>query len=262
MMSHTNYLFVLSLNSFPFLGSLSFFSIIMGVFLRFKLDFLVFFFSLFSCFMVGLMWWFCYSLESFEDGRFSLNLEEGLKFSFILFISSEIFFFFSFFWSYFHFFLSPLMELNFNWPPFSVLIFDFLEIPFLNTLLLLRSGVSITASHFFFIKGHFSLSFFYLFITFFLGLIFRYFQFVEYNNSFFSYNDSCFGSCFYTLTGFHGLHVIIGRAYLIFVFLRSYDFFSFVNYNILSFELARWYWHFVDVVWIFLYFFVYVFRCV
>lgn len=262
MIRHSNYLFVLCLNSFPLLSSLSFFSVVIGIFFILKLEFLVFFLSLLSSILVGLMWWACYSLESFEEGLFSLNLTEGIKFSFLLFISSEIFFFFSFFWSYFHFFLRPLIDLNFNWPPYSVIIFDFIEIPFLNTLLLLRSGVTVTASHFYYFKGKNDLSSFYLFFTFRLGLIFRYFQFLEYNNSFFSYNDSCFGSCFFTLTGFHGLHVIIGRVYLIFVFLRGFNYFSFDFFTPLSFELASWYWHFVDVVWIFLYFFVYVYSCV
>lgn len=261
MISHSNYLFILPLRSFPLLGSIRFFSSIIGIFFCIKSDFLVFGFSLISSIFLGLLWWFSYSRESFDLGVFSYNLAEGVKFSFLLFISSEIFFFFSFFWSYFHFFLRPLIELNFNWPPHSILIFDFLEIPFLNTLLLLSSGITITISHLYFIKGNILLLSLYLIFTFILGFVFRFFQFVEYTNSFFRYNDRCFGCSFFTLTGFHGIHVLIGRFYLVYVFNLNFNFFSSLSNSILSFELSRWYWHFVDVVWIFLYFFIYVYRC-
>lgn len=261
MISHSNYLFVLPLRSFPLLRSFSFFSFIIGVFLCIKLDFIILFLSVISSSLAGLLWWVCYSYESFERGNFTCNLSDGIKFSFVLFISSEIFFFFSFFWGYFHFFLRPLRDLGFFWPPYGLLMFDFMEIPLLNTLILLRSGVTVTASHFFFFKNNFYLARFYLMGTLILGLFFTYFQYLEYTNSFFSYNDRCFGSCFFTLTGFHGLHVLIGRIFLSFVFLRLFRFTFCSNYTPLSFELARWYWHFVDVVWIFLYFFLYVYSC-
>lgn len=261
MISHSNYLFVLPLRSFPLLRSISFFSTIIGVFLSIKLEFTVLALSLAGSLISGILWWNSYSYECSEEGLFNLNLLEGLKFSFLLFISSEVFFFFSFFWGYFHFYLSPLRELGFEWPPYSLLIFDFIEIPLLNTLILLSSGVTVTCSHFFFFNNNSNLSIVYLMSTFFLGSFFSYFQFLEYTNSFFSYNDSCFGSCFFTLTGFHGIHVLIGRLFLLFVFLRNLRFFSPKGLTSLSFELARWYWHFVDVVWIFLYFFVYVYRC-
>lgn len=260
-MTHSNYLFVLPLSSFPILRSLSFFSTVMGIFLCMKIDFIVLFFSVISSSLSGIIWWTCYSHEGFEEGSYSCNLREGLKFSFILFISSEIFFFFSFFWSYFHFYLSPISEIGFRWPPFSLIMFDFIEVPLLNTLILLTSGITVTCSHYYFINSNISLSSIYLLFTFSLGAFFRFFQFLEYSNSFFSYNDRCFGSCFYTLTGFHGIHVIIGRIFLSFVFFRQFISKSSYNSTPLSFELSRWYWHFVDVVWIFLYFFVYVYRC-
>lgn len=195
-----------------------------------------------------------------ECGLSSPHLETGLKFSFFLFICSEVFLFFSFFWSYFHYFLSPTFNLNHSWPPFTLGIFDFLDIPLLNTFLLLSSGVRVTASHSSLISGNLKYFFSFLILTYILGFVFRFFQYLEYSNSFFRCNDASFGSCFYTLTGFHGIHVLIGRMFLIYVRARIltglYSEFDFV-----SFELSRWYWHFVDVVWAFLYFFVYVYSC-
>lgn len=261
MISHSNYLFVLPSSPFSLLRTLSFFSIILGVFFSLKISFHLLIVSLFRGVFSGVLWWFFYSLELSESGEIRINIIKGLKFSFLLFIFSEVFFFFSFFWRYFHFYLRPLRELGMSWPPLSIVMFNFIEIPLLNTLILLGSGISVTCSHFFFFYGNLKLSSIYLFFTFFLGLIFSFFQVLEYSRSFFSFNDSCFGSCFFTLTGFHGMHVLIGSLYLIFVFFRLNFNPPFFSLAPLSFELARWYWHFVDVVWIILYFFVYAYSC-
>lgn len=261
MISHSNYLFVLPLSSFPFLRTLSFFSSIIGVFLCIKFEIFPLILAITCSFFSGILWWNCYCYEFFEEGSFDQNLSEGLKFSFLLFVSSEVFFFFSFFWGYFHFYLRPARDLGLEWPPYSLLMFDFMEVPLLNTMILLTSGVTVTCAHFFLFKRAYSKVSVYLFLTFLLGGLFTYFQFLEYTNSFFRYNDRCFGSCFFTLTGFHGIHVIVGRFFLLFVFFRFLLLPPFSSSSPLSFELSRWYWHFVDVVWIFLYFFVYVYRC-
>lgn len=256
MITHANYLYFLSLNPFPLLASISFFNFIIGCFFFLKARNFFIISSFFFSFAISILWWISFGVEIKDVGSFRNKIFSGIKFSFILFIFSEVFFFFSFFWGYFHFFLSPVMEFNFSWPPLSVIMFKFFDIPLLNTLILLSSGVTVTLSHLFLILNNYKGYFVRLFLTFFLGLIFSFFQYLEYFNSFFSVNDSTFGSSFFLLTGFHGFHVLVGRGYLIYVFL--WRFFNFFNSKLVSFELASWYWHFVDVVWIFLFFFVYI----
>lgn len=174
----------------------------------------------------------------------------------ILFISSEVFFFFSFFWTYFHYFLSPTLEVGLHWPPVNVEIFDFSNVPLINTLVLISSGLTVTISHYFLINNSIKRCNFWLFLTVVLGGLFSFLQWEEYCRSFFSIRDGNFGTSFFVLTGFHGLHVLIGSIFLCTTLLRS-GFSSRASKNYLRFELASWYWHFVDVVWIFLYFFLY-----
>lgn len=254
------YYFVPSCNSFPFICSLSSFRFFVSfvIFLKFG-DFHYFFINFLNIFFRAFLWWFSYSSDFNFKGEIFYNLEMGIKFAFILFISSEIFFFFSFFWSYFHFFLSPVLDLGYSWPPRFIKMFNFLDIPLLNTLILLRSGVTVTLAHYYLLNGCFKFKVF-LFFTSLLGFIFSFFQYLEYNNSFFSIRDSSFGTRFFILTGFHGIHVFIGTLFLSFVLFRSFSFW-FKNNRFFRFEVRRWYWHFVDVVWVFLYFFLYFLGC-
>lgn len=254
------YYFVPSSNPFPFICSLSSFGLFSSciIFIKYG-DSHYFFLNLFNIFLCAFLWWFSYSSDFNFKGEIFYNLEAGIKFAFILFIFSEVFFFFSFFWSYFHFFLSPILDLGYSWPPCFIKMFNFIDIPLLNTLILLRSGVSVTLSHYFLVKGSFLFKVF-LFITSFLGFVFSLFQYLEYTNSFFSIRDSSFGARFFMLTGFHGIHVLVGTFFLIFVLFRSFSFCFKVN-SFFSFEISSWYWHFVDVVWIFLYFFLYFLGC-
>lgn len=205
---------------------------------------------------LSLTWWVFYSKEFVLEGKESFNLEEGVKFSIILFISSEVFFFFSFFWSYFHFFLSPMFEIRMQWPPFSVEIFDFSEVPLINTLTLIASGVTVTISHHFLFSKKKKICCFFLSLTVFLGLFFTFLQWIEYNNSFFTISDCTFGTSFFMLTGFHGIHVLIGTLFLLIVLIR-FTIISSRRFDSPRFEIASWYWHFVDVVWLFLYFCLY-----
>lgn len=125
--------------------------------------------------------------------------------------------------------------------------FDFRAVPLINTLVLVGSGGTVTLRHYFLSKGQKKLCLIFLLETIFLGLLFTYLQWVEYNNSFFSLRDSTFGTSFFMLTGFHGLHVIIGTLFLSVVFFRS-SFFSSGKLDSVRFEISSWYWHFVDVV--------------
>lgn len=217
---------------------------------------LIFFYRMVGISVCCFSWWFNYSKEFNLEGKETINLENGLKYAIVLFISSEIFFFFSFFWSYFHFFLSPVLEIRGQWPPICVEMFDCLEVPLVNTLLLVMSGVTITIRHHFLVKGSTIPYTFFLVITFLLGAIFSFFQWSEYDRSFFTLRDSTFGTSFFILTGFHGIHVLIGTIFLIVIFLRRRGLRS-AKSDYSGFELASWYWHFVDVVWLFLYFCLY-----
>lgn len=260
MINHGNYVFVLPLRSFPLLCSISFFNIGLGIFFFVKFNFFYLLICLVSSIFSSFIWWIRFSLDLSEIGNRSFCLSYGLKLSFLMFILSEVFFFFSFFWSYFHFFLPPLVDFNFRWPPYSVLIFDFIDIPMLNTFILLISGLRVTISHIFFLEGGLLKSLIFLGFTSILGFLFSYFQLLEYFESFFSWNDGCFGCSFFLLTGFHGLHVVVGRLFLSFCLIRVIFRRRLFNTVPLSFELSSWYWHFVDVIWIFLYFFLYVYS--
>lgn len=236
------------------LGGLNF-MVSLNIFFKFRVSFniILCFFFLTSC---SFFWWFFYAKEFSFKGLNSFVLEEGIKASMILFISSEIFFFFSFFWGYFHFFLRPGLENGFCWPPVRVLSFDFSHVPLTNTLILLSSGVTVTFAHNLLILGWLTRFILFLFATVSLGSVFTLFQYLEYCSSFFSLRDGNYGSSFFLLTGFHGLHVIIGSIFLALSFFFRNSFLSSES-NFLRFELACWYWHFVDVVWIFLFFFLY-----
>lgn len=257
MIRKTHYFFHFKASPWPLIIRINLISLFISISLFFKYSILLNFFLRITIISLSrIFWWYSYSGELNLEGTDRTNLENRIKFSIILFISSEVLFFFSFFWSYFHFFLSPSMETRLRWPPVYLEMFNFYDIPFLNTIILLRSGITITVRHYYYIKGVYRWAIKFLFLTFLMGALFRFFQFQEYNNSFFSINDSIFGSNFFILTGFHGLHVIIGATFLFIVMFRR-NLFSITKLNITRFELSAWYWHFVDVVWIFLYFLIY-----
>lgn len=201
-------------------------------------------------------WWRDVVRERYLQGYHTKKVVRGLKLGIILFIISEIFFFISIFWCYFHIFLSPRIEIGSLWPPNGIEIFNPYEIPLLNTVILLSSGVSVTWCHYSLLNRNKCERFWRLLITIFLGGIFSYFQYIEYNEASFTISDSVYGSIFFISTGFHGLHVLIGTLFLI-VNLVRIIYINFSRKHHFGFEAAAWYWHFVDVVWLFLYLLVY-----
>lgn len=201
-------------------------------------------------------WWRDIVRESTIQGFHTSIVIKGLQNGIILFILSEIIFFVSFFWCYFHIYLSPRIDIGIIWYPINLIVFNPYNIPLLNTLILLSSGITITYCHYSIIESNFKKSFFSLFITVLLGLIFSYFQYLEYNESFFSINDSVYGSIFFILTGFHGFHVIVGTIFNLIILIRLIK--KHISlYHFFGFEASSWYWHFVDLVWLFLYLFIY-----
>nr|YP_009489665.1 cytochrome c oxidase subunit III [Papilio slateri]SPP23568.1 cytochrome c oxidase subunit III [Papilio slateri] len=201
-------------------------------------------------------WWRDICREGTYQGSHTMLVSKGLRWGMILFIISEIFFFISFFWAFFHSSLSPNIEIGAMWPPFSISPFNPFQIPLLNTIILITSGVSVTWAHHAIMENNFSQSSQGLFITIVLGIYFTMLQAYEYLEAPFTIADSIYGSTFFMATGFHGLHVIIGTIFLMICLIRHMNF-HFSNKHHFGFEAAAWYWHFVDVVWLFLYISIY-----
>lgn len=208
--------------------------------------------SFLTMLLLAYTWWRDIHREATNQGNHSNLVINGLKTGIVLFISSEVFFFISFFWAFFHRSISPTVELGQMWPPLSINSFNPMRIPLLNTILLLSSGVSITWSHHEMLNKNFNKAKIALILTITLGAIFSLFQGFEYKEAPFSIADSSFGSTFFMATGFHGLHVIIGSIFLA-VSLTRFNKLINSQSHIIGFECAAWYWHFVDVVWLFLY---------
>jgi len=189
-------------------------------------------------------------------GNHTLAVQKGLNMGVGLFIVSEALFFLAIFWAYFHSALSPTVELGGQWPPIGIEAINAFELPLLNTVLLLASGVTITYSHHSLIQGNRNAALYGGFFTIILAFIFTGFQGVEYSVSSFTLSDGAYGSCFYFGTGFHGLHVIIGTIFLGVSFWRILSYQLTENRHV-GFEAGILYWHFVDVVWLFLFLSVY-----
>lgn len=198
------------------------------------------------------LWWRDVVEEGTFDGRHTKPVQSNLRLGFVLFIVSEVMFFFGFFWAYFHSSLAPTAEIGSIWPPAGVQPFDPWGVPLLNTFVLLLSGVTVTAAHHYLLSGNFSRMALFLTFTVALGLFFTALQAMEYLNSTFTIADSVYGTTFFMITGFHGFHVIIGTLFLA-VCLVRFVFGHFTREHHLGFEFAVWYWHFVDVVWLFVF---------
>nr|ASY98455.1 cytochrome c oxidase subunit III [Sinomiopteryx grahami] len=205
---------------------------------------------------ITIQWWRDVVRESTYQGYHTKKIITNLQWGMILFIISEILFFSSFFWTFYHSSLSPNIELGTSWPPSSIIPFNALQIPLLNTNVLLASGISITWSHHGLLENNYNQAIQGLMFTILLGLYFTLLQIYEYYEAPFTMADSVFGSTFFIATGFHGLHVIIGTTFLITCMTRML-FMHFTSNHHFGFEAAAWYWHFVDVVWLFLYISIY-----
>jgi cytochrome c oxidase subunit 3 len=189
-------------------------------------------------------------------GNHTLAVQRGLNLGVALFIVSEALFFLAIFWAFFHSALSPTVELGAQWPPMGIEAINPFELPLLNTVILLSSGVTVTYAHHSLIQGNRAGVLYGLIATLVLAVVFTVFQGIEYSVSSFTISDGAFGTCFYFGTGFHGLHVIIGTAFLAVGFWRILAYQSTDSHH-LGFESAILYWHFVDVVWLFLFISIY-----
>ena len=207
-------------------------------------------------FIRAYQWWRDIVREATYQGFHTKRVELGIRWGIILFIVSEIFFFLSFFWAFFHSRLRPRECLGGFWPPRGIKPFDCFKVPLLNTLILLSSGVSVTWAHHAIMGGEVNKRKWGLVITVFLGVYFTGVQGLEYMESSFCISDRAYGSTFFLATGFHGLHVLVGTVFLVVTLVRHLHL-NFRGERHFGFEAASWYWHFVDVVWLFLFVVVY-----
>ena len=202
------------------------------------------------------VWWRDVIREGTYQGHHTLVVQKGLRYGMLLFITSEVMFFFAFFWAFFHSALSPTIEIGAVWPPVGIETINAFEVPLLNTAVLLTSGATVTWCHHAIVAGDRANAIKGLLITVVLGIFFTWLQALEYVEATFTIADSVFGSSFFVATGFHGLHVFIGTTFLGVGLVRLINHhFSKHHHN--GLEAAIWYWHMVDVVWLFLYIFVY-----
>lgn len=204
------------------------------------------------------LWWRDVIREATFEGHHTKAVKTGLRYGMLLFILSEVMFFVSIFWAFFHSSLSPVIEIGSVWPPEKMkhLVFDSTRIPLLNTLILLLSGATLTWAHHAILASNRSNALVSLFLTIALACLFTSIQGYEYLNAPFSISDGIYGSVFYLGTGFHGFHVLIGTLFLMVCLYRLYNN-HFTARSHIGFETAAWYWHFVDVVWLFLYISIY-----
>ena len=205
--------------------------------------------------------WFSNIVKEAHAGHHKPVVQLHLRYGMILFIASEVMFFVGWFWSFFDFALFPdtLSEaVGGQFPPKAIeAVMDPFDLPLLNTLILLCSGTTVTWAHHSLIHGDREGLKKGLWLTVLLGLLFTSIQAYEYAHAPFPFGENTYGSAFYMATGFHGFHVIVGTIFLIVCLVRAYKG-HFTPRQHFGFEAAAWYWHFVDVVWLFLFVAVYV----
>jgi cytochrome c oxidase subunit III len=205
---------------------------------------------------VMFFWWRDVVYESVVEKAHTPVAEIGLRYGMALFIASEVMFFVAFFWAYFGAAFFPTEAIGFVWPPATIHTIPPFEIPFLMTLILLLSGCTVTWAHHAILEGNNKEAVRALGITVFLGFFFLCFQTYEYVHAHFKFTDGIYASTFFMATGFHGFHVLVGTIFLLVCWIRAMKG-HFTSKAHFGFEAAAWYWHFVDVVWLFLFIAIY-----
>ncbi len=214
------------------------------------------------------MWWRDVVREGEHEGHHNAIVQIGLRYGMVLFIASEVMFFVAWFWAFFDVAFFPganspelvtRQEVTGGvWPPADLegRLFDPFGIPLLNTLILLSSGVTVTWAHHALRQDDRKNFLIGLGLTIVLGAAFTALQAFEYGIAEFSFDEGIYSSTFFMATGFHGAHVLIGTLFLLVCFFRGLAGHFKPDHHI-GFEAAAWYWHFVDVVWLFLFTFIY-----
>ena len=198
------------------------------------------------------LWWRDVIREAETEGYHTRVVQISHRYGMILFIASEVMFFVAWFWAYFNASLFPTEAIEHTWPPPGVATFDPWDLPFLNTLILLMSGVTVTWAHHALREGNRAHTLQGLALTILLGMTFTGVQAFEYSHAAFGFKDGIYPTTFFMATGFHGFHVVVGTIFLLVCFFRARAGHFTADHHF-GFEAAAWYWHFVDVVWLFLF---------
>lgn len=221
----------------------------------------LFFAGLAGVLYVMFAWWSDVVHEG-QTGDHTSVVKIGLRYGVILFIMSEVMFFVAWFWSFFKHAMYPMTEgspaIDGVWPPVGIETFDPWHLPLINTLILLLSGCAVTWAHHAIAHENNRKDLVWgLVLAVILGVIFTIFQAYEYTHAAFDFAGNIYGVNFFMATGFHGFHVIVGTIFLFICLMRAIKG-HFTPESHVGFEAAAWYWHFVDVVWLFLFAAVYV----
>ncbi len=250
---------ILNPSVWPFIGAVGGFTMLFGAVLFFH-DYGPWLLLIGAALIAYVMfaWWSDVVTES-HVGDHTPVVQIGLRYGFILFIMSEVMFFSAWFWNFFKHALYPMEEGSGGvWPPVGIETFDPWHLPLINTLVLLASGAAATWAHHAiahennrkdFVQG--------LTIAILLGVAFTALQAYEYGHAAFGFSGNIYGASFFMATGFHGAHVIIGSIFLFVCLMRALKG-HFTQTSHIGFETAAWYWHFVDVVWLFLFAAIYI----
>ncbi len=243
----------------PIVGAYSVFITMIGAvmyFHRYALGETLFLIGLSLILLTMYVWWRDVIREGTYQGHHTLIVQNGLRVGFILFIVSEVMIFFAFFWAFFHAALAPAIEIGSVWPPVGITPLNAFEVPLLNTALLLSSGATVTWSHHAMTNGNRRDAILGLVLTIILGVAFTALQALEYYEAPFTFADSVYGTTFFSLTGLHGFHVIVGTSFLSVMLVRIIKH-HFTKFHMVGYEASLLYWHFVDIVWIILFILVY-----
>ncbi len=252
---------ILNPSIWPFLGALGGFIMLGGAVLWFH-DITPWVFAIGLALVLFVMYgWWSDMIAEAEAGDHTPVVMLGLRYGMILFIISEVMFFVAWFWNFIKNALYPLSDnypaVDGQWPPAGIETFDPWQLPLINTLILLCSGAFATWAHHAIqhddrkglVRG--------LIGAIVLGVLFTVFQAIEYAEAPFSFSGNIYGASFFMATGFHGFHVIVGTIFLAVCLIRALKG-QMNSKHHLGFEAAAWYWHFVDVVWLFLFATIYV----
>jgi len=244
----------------PLIGAFSGGALVLGIVLGAHYsDWWMLYIGIAGVLMTMFFWWRDVIKEAHTPGLHTSVVRIGLRYGMTLFIASEVMFFVAFFWAYFHFALYPEHVSGAAvavWPPQGVLTFDPFGLPFLNTMILLLSGCTVTWAHHGLLHGDRKTLIQGLALTVLLGASFTTFQAIEYADAPFHFTGGVYPSTFFLATGFHGFHVLVGTTFLLVCLIRAMRG-DFTPQRHFGFEAAAWYWHFVDVVWLFLFICIY-----
>lgn len=246
---------LVSPSPWPAIGSMSAFLLVMGMILFIRQHSALVLFAGAGLFLFTLMGWWRDVIREAKSEH-TPEVRHGFRYGMALFIASEVMFFVAFFWAYFNASLMPTEAMGNVWPPKGVYTLDPFDLPYLNTLLLLLSGTTITWAHHSLLEGDNEDVKQKLLFTIFLGFTFLGVQVYEYAHADFAFKGGIYPSTFYMATGFHGFHVFVGAIFLVVCYFRT-RLGHFTPDDHFGFEAAAWYWHFVDVVWLFLFISIY-----